>query len=121
MPDSNESNASLRVSSVSTAAPDPILGLTEAFLADERSDKMNLSVGVYKDASGQTPVLECVKEAESRLLDTEKTKGYLAIDGLPDYRQAVKQMIFGDAVSSDRIATLQSPGGTGLCVSLQVF
>ena len=113
MSDSNESNASLRFSSVSTAAPDPILGLTEAFLADERSDKMNLSVGVYKDASGQTPVLECVKEAESRLLETEKTKGYLAIDGLPDYRQAVKQMIFGETVSSDRIATLQSPGGTG--------
>ncbi|MGB1926447.1 MAG: amino acid aminotransferase [Rubripirellula sp.] len=110
---SNGSEPSLRFSSISTAPPDPILGLTEAFLADQRSDKMNLSVGVYKDASGQTPVLESVKAAEQRLLETETTKGYLPIDGLPDYQTALKRMVFGDVVPADRIATLQSPGGTG--------
>ena len=113
MTDSSESPAALRFSSISTAPPDPILGLTEAFLADQRSDKMNLSVGVYKDASGQTPVLDCVKEAERRLLETEKTKGYLPIDGMPEYRAAVQRMVFGETVSAERIATLQSPGGTG--------
>jgi len=113
MTDSNGSQPSLRFSSISTAPPDPILGLTEAFLADQRSDKMNLSVGVYKDASGQTPVLNCVKAAEQRLLENEKTKGYLPIDGAADYRKAVQRMVFGEAISSDRIATLQSPGGTG--------
>ncbi len=113
MTDSSESPTALRFSSISTAPPDPILGLTEAFLADQRSDKMNLSVGVYKDASGQTPVLDCVKEAERRLLETEKTKGYLPIDGMPEYRAAVQRMVFGETVSAERIATLQSPGGTG--------
>ena len=113
MTDSSESPAALRFSSISTAPPDPILGLTEAFLADQRSDKMNLSVGVYKDASGQTPVLDCVKEAERRLLETEKTKGYLPIDGMPEYRAAVQRMVFGETVSAERITTLQSPGGTG--------
>ena len=113
MTDSNGSQPTLRFSSISTAPPDPILGLTEAFLSDQRPDKMNLSVGVYKDATGQTPVLACVKEAERRLLESEKTKGYLAIDGLPEYRNAVKDLIFGESIAADRIATLQSPGGTG--------
>ena len=109
MTDSNGSQPTLRFSSISTAPPDPILGLTEAFLSDQRPDKMNLSVGVYKDATGQTPVLACVKEAERRLLESEKTKGYLAIDGLPEYRNAVKDLIFGESIAADRIATLQSP------------
>ncbi len=74
---------------------------------------MNLSVGVYKDASGQTPVLRCVKEAERRLIDGELTKGYLPIDGLADYRNDVRKLVFGDSVDADRIAVLQTPGGTG--------
>ncbi len=102
-----------RFADIQTAPPDAILGLTEAFLADKNPNKMNLSVGVYKDASGQTPVLRCVKQAERRLLETETTKGYLAIDGLPDYREAVRKLVFGDRVDAARIAILQSPGGTG--------
>jgi len=100
-------------SHVSEAAPDAILGLTEAFLKDERSDKMNLSVGVYKDAQGVTPVMRCVKEAEKRLVDSETTKGYLSIDGMPDYRHHVRDLVFGDRIPSENIAILQTPGGTG--------
>lgn len=102
-----------RFADIQTAPPDAILGLTEAFLAETNPNKMNLSVGVYKDASGQTPVLRCVKEAERQLLESEKTKGYLAIDGLPDYREAVRKLVFGDLVEAGRVAVLQSPGGTG--------
>ena len=102
-----------RFSEIQTAPPDAILGLTEAFLADTNPNKMNLSVGVYKDASGQTPVLRCVKEAERRLIETETTKGYLAIDGLPEYRDSVRSLVFGDSVEAARLAILQSPGGTG--------
>ncbi len=102
-----------RLASVETAPPDAILGLNEAFLADPNPDKMNLSVGVYKDASGKTPVLRCVKEAERKLLDDESTKGYLGIDGLPAYCQHVRSMVFGDAIDASRIAVLQTPGGTG--------
>jgi len=102
-----------RLDSVSPAPPDAILGLTEAFQSDTRDEKMNLSVGVYKDASGTTPILQCVKQAEQRLLQEENTKGYLSIDGLPDYRQAVRQLVFGEMIPPERVAVVQTPGGTG--------
>ena len=95
------------------AAPDAILGLTEAYVADSNPDKMNLAVGVYKDASGQTPVLKCVKEAERRLIDSETTKGYLPIDGPADYRDHVRKLMFGDSIDHSRVAVAQTPGGTG--------
>ncbi|TWU57772.1 amino acid aminotransferase [Rubripirellula reticaptiva] len=102
-----------RFSVVATAPPDSILGLNEAFAADTNPEKMNLSVGVYKDVSGQTPVLRCVKAAEQRLVDGEKTKGYLPIDGQADYRTHVRKLVFGDTIDASRIAVLQTPGGTG--------
>lgn len=102
-----------RLASISPAAPDAILGLNEAYAADPNPAKMNLSVGVYKDASGKTPILKCVKEAERRLIESEPTKGYLGIDGLPDYRNHVCALVFGESVVHDRIATVQTPGGTG--------
>ena len=102
-----------RFSFISTAAPDAILGLTEAYVADTNPDKMNLAVGVYKDAAGQTPVLRCVKEAERKLIENEATKGYLPIDGFADYRNHVRSLVFGGTIADDRIAVVQTPGGTG--------
>ncbi len=102
--------------SVKAAPPDPILGLSEAFQRDENPKKINLSVGVYKDASGQTPVLSVVKEAERRLLELEKSKGYKPISGDPAYGTAVRRLLFGadsDLVSDGRAATCHTPGGTG--------
>lgn len=99
--------------SITQAPPDAILGLTEAFAADTNPEKINLAVGVYKDASGQTPVLRCVKAAERKLVDSEKTKTYLGIEGLADYRAAVKTMLFGDKVDASHVAVVQTPGGTG--------
>ena len=78
-----------------TAAPaDPILGLNEKFLGDPRNDKINLGVGVYKDNDGNTPVLNSVKKAETRLLDAENSKTYLGIPGTADYALAVQQLLF---------------------------
>ena len=77
------------------APPDAILGLTEAFKNDPNPQKINLSVGVYKDAQGATPILEVVKEAEKRLLAEETNKSYLGIDGLPEYGQHVRELLFG--------------------------
>jgi aspartate aminotransferase len=103
--------------SVALAPPDPILGISEAFNRDERPTKINLSVGVFKDASGATPVLASVKEAEKRLLASEKTKGYKPIDGDPLYGRAVRELLFGkDSVlvaAGGRAATCHTPGGTG--------
>jgi aspartate aminotransferase len=101
---------------ISPAPPDAILGLTEAFKNDPNPRKVNLGVGVYKDAGGATPVLETVKEAEKRLLSGEKTKSYLPIDGSPDYDAASQRLVFGDSheiVTSGRAVTAQAPGGTG--------
>ena len=95
------------------APPDAIFGITEAFAADSNPQKINLAVGVFKDAQGQTPVLACVKAAERRLVESETTKTYLGIEGLADYREHVRRLVFGDAVAADRVAVVQTPGGTG--------
>ena len=102
-----------RFSSISAAPPDPILGLSEAFAADPNPDKMNLSVGVYKDADGRTPILDCVREAERRMVDAQATKGYLPIDGPATFAEHVRRLVFPDSIAADRVATVQSPGGTG--------
>ena len=100
-----------------TAAPaDSILGLTDAFRNDPSPVKVNLGVGVYKDESGATPILRCVKEAEKILLEKEKTKSYLPISGDPAYAATVQQLLFGEkseVIESRRAATVHTPGGTG--------
>lgn len=101
---------------VETAPCDPILGLTDAFKKDTRNDKINLGVGIYKTDEGQTPVLDCVKKAEQILLQNEKTKSYLNIEGLASYATSVQQLLFGknnDIITHNRAATAQAPGGTG--------
>ncbi len=98
------------------APPDAILGLTEAFKKDPNPKKINLTVGVYKDESGQTPVLSAVKRAEERLLREETTKSYLPIEGAQEYTARVQELIFGaghEIVTSGRVATADTPGGTG--------
>ncbi|MDV2856896.1 amino acid aminotransferase [Oceanimonas sp. CAM02] len=100
-----------------TAAPaDPILGLTDAFRKDARTDKINLGVGIYKDEAGQTPVLRCVKKAEARLVQEQTTKNYLSIEGIEAYGQVVQKLLFGDGaaiIADKRARTAQAPGGTG--------
>jgi aspartate/tyrosine/aromatic aminotransferase len=107
---------SLPLRALTPAPPDPILGMAEAFKADTRTEKVNLSVGVYVDDTGVTPVLPTVLEAERRLVDAVRPKGYLPIDGRPAYGKAVREMVFGadhEIVTSGRSATAQTPGGTG--------
>ncbi|RIK82855.1 MAG: aromatic amino acid aminotransferase [Planctomycetota bacterium] len=101
---------------VEAAPKDAILGLTEAFQADPRPEKINLSVGVYQDENGRTPLLECVQEAERRLAAAPTTKSYLPIAGLGEYTAAVAELAFGAeaaALSRERMAAAQTPGGTG--------
>ena len=106
----------LPLRSLAPAPPDPILGLTEAFRADTRPEKVNLAVGGYVDDTGGTPVIPSVLEAERRLLEKAGPKGYLPIDGRPGFKNAVRDMVFGpdhEIVRSGRSATAQTPGGTG--------
>ena len=97
------------------APQDPILGLEDAFQADPNPKKINLSVGVYRDASGKTPILRTVKEAEARILSSESTKEYISIQGSQEFARAVEELIFGAGhpVAVDgRTAVVQTPGGT---------
>lgn len=100
-----------------TMAPaDPILGLTDAFKKDPNPNKINLGVGVYKDAEGKTPIFESVKKAEAQLLKSETTKDYLTIQGDDAYNTAVQVLLWGadhEIVTSGRAGTVQTPGGTG--------
>ena len=101
---------------VSSAPPDPILGLTEAYQADGNPQKINLAVGVYKDAQGKTPVLASVKAAEARLVDIEKSKSYLPIDGSAEYGRHVRALMLGaddPRLDDGRTSTAHTPGGTG--------
>jgi aspartate/tyrosine/aromatic aminotransferase len=98
------------------APPDAILGLTEAFSKDPNAAKINLTVGVYKDSHGKTPILSCVKQAEERILRDEQSKGYLPMTGSADFDARVQQLLFGEGhevIASARAVTAQTPGGTG--------
>ncbi len=101
---------------VAMAPKDPILGVTEGFVADKNPAKVNLGVGVYYDENGKVPVLECVKKAEAQRIASGTPKSYLPIDGLVAYDNAVKALVFGAdsaAVKEGRVVTVQAIGGTG--------
>ncbi len=97
-------------------AGDPILSLNEAFQADPRPGKVNLSIGIYFDDAGRIPVLDCVKQAEAQMLAEGGAKPYLPIEGSAAMRSAVQALLFGadhPAVKAGRIATLQTVGSSG--------
>jgi aromatic-amino-acid transaminase len=102
------------------APRDPILGLTEQYVADTNPKKVNLGVGVYYDDNGKLPLLECVQKAEEKMMAAHAARGYLPIDGIAAYDAAVKSLVFGaesEPVKSGRVATVQALGGTGGCAS----
>ena len=104
------------LAAVPMAPSDPILGVTEAFVADPNPKKVNLGVGVYYDDNGKIPLLECVRHAESERLKAASPRGYLPIDGIPAYDRAVQALVFGkDAkvIEEKRVVTVQALGGTG--------
>ena len=98
------------------APPDPIIGASEAFVADTDRNKVNLSIGVYCNDSGKVPILECVKQAEKKLILAARAKSYLPMDGLGSFNRAAREMLFGAghrAVQENRVTTVQTLGGTG--------
>jgi aromatic-amino-acid transaminase len=97
-------------------AGDPILSLNEAFQKDPRTDKVNLSIGIYFDDDGRIPVLPCVREAEAQMLAAGGAKPYLPIEGAAAMRQAVQALLFGaghPVLAAGRVATLQTVGSSG--------
>jgi len=98
------------------APADPIFHLNEAYAQDPNPSKINLSVGVYKDAAGHTPVFASVRRAEERILTAETTKKYVGIPGSREYADVVQALLFGpghEILASKRAETAHTPGGTG--------
>lgn len=91
---------------------DKILQLIAMFREDKRDGKIDLGVGVYKDATGLTPVMRAVKAAEKKIWEAETTKTYTALAGEPAYNAAITALILGDGFG-DRAASISTPGGTG--------
>jgi aspartate aminotransferase len=92
---------------------DKILQLMQMFRNDPRTDKIDLGVGVYKDATGLTPVMSAIKKAEQQLWKSETTKAYTGLAGDPAYQDAMIELVLAGAVDRDRIAAAHTPGGTG--------
>ncbi len=104
------------LASVPMAPKDPILGITELFVADKNPHKVNLGVGVYYDENGKVPLLECVRQVEQQQVQAGAPRPYLPIDGLKSYDQAVQALVFGadaPALAEKRVVTVQALGGTG--------
>lgn len=93
--------------------PDAIIGLIAEYNNDPREPKVDLGIGVYRDAAGQTPVLDVVKEAERRIVESQATKTYIGSAGSAAFNEAMRDLTFADSVAGDRIAMLQTPGGSG--------
>jgi len=99
-----------------TLDADPILGLMAKFRADTHPQKVDLGIGVYRDAAGSTPVLDCVRRAEQAILEEQTTKSYVAPAGRAEFNEAVTNLVLGAghaAVRERRTVTVQTPGGCG--------
>ncbi len=104
---------------------DAILGIMALFREDQDPGKIDLSVGVYQDEEGLTPILESVRRAEQQLLEAQRTKSYVAIAGNAGFNSAIEALLFGadhPALRTGRVSTVQTPGGSGgLCVAAHLI
>jgi aspartate aminotransferase len=95
---------------------DSILGLMAKYRADPFKDKVDLGVGVFRDLSGNTPILDCVRKAEKEVLEAQTTKSYVSAAGREEFNAAVEALVLGEshpARRDRRARTLQAPGGCG--------
>ena len=102
--------------SVQLAPKDPIFGLTEAYVADQRADKVNLGVGVYYTDEGQVPLLKAVIKAEEAIVAKHSPRSYIPIEGPNPYNSAVQNLLFGadsSLIKDGRVVTAECLGGTG--------
>ncbi len=95
------------------APPDKIIGLIALYRDDPRDGKVDLGVGVYRDAAGGTPIIGAVRRAEQIVHDNQTTKAYLGLTGDPGFNAAITQMVLGDAMDEARVRACQAPGGSG--------
>jgi len=104
------------------APVDKIFALLGEYRADKRAGKLDLGIGVYKDETGNTPVMACVERAERQMLDQQTTKSYVGVSGNRGFCDFIVDLVIGDSVDHGRVASVQAPGGTGsLWVIMQLL
>jgi aromatic-amino-acid transaminase len=103
----------MRFATLSRQPDDPLLRIIGQHAADPRPNKIDLGVGVFRDEEGRTPVMTAVKAAEARLLNEQSSKSYLGPEGDIGFVRALATLVLGDAVATERVVGLQTPGGTG--------
>src|SRR6478672_359109 len=103
----------MRLADLPPVQSDSLLALIALCDADPRSDKIDVGVGVFRDAAGSTPILKVMKEAEQRLVDTQVTKAYLGSAGDKRFAELLRPILLGQHAGDDRILGLQTPGGCG--------
>jgi len=92
---------------------DKILALMQKYKEDPRESKIDLGVGVYKNAEGLTPVMRAVKTAEQQLWERETTKSYVGLVGDPQFSDVMIDLVLSDSVARGNVAAAATPGGTG--------
>ena len=98
---------------LAAAKPDLILSIMQSFREDKRANKIDLSVGVYKNEKGGTPMIAAVREAEARLYKSQDTKTYLSTVGDAGFNAAITNLVFGPGADLSRLRAAQTPGGSG--------
>lgn len=98
---------------LSLAPPDSILKLIAEYKKDDRADKIDLGVGVFRDSSGQTPIMSVIKEAEAYLIKNQKSKAYIGLAGDENFNNGIQELMLGDsALPDERLFTIQTAGGS---------
>lgn len=100
-------------SNLPTPVLDPILSLSVAYRSDERSNKVDLGIGVYKNSDGETPVMKAIKLAQDVVIENQKTKSYVGLAGCEEFNQSMVDLLLSGTSAMDRVAAIQTPGASG--------
>ncbi|NOH81723.1 aspartate/tyrosine/aromatic aminotransferase [Vibrio sp. RE86] len=100
-------------SNLPTPVLDPILSLSVAYRSDERLNKVDLGIGVYKNSDGETPVMKAIKLAQDVVIENQKTKSYVGLAGCEEFNQSMVDLLLSGTSAMDRVAAIQTPGASG--------
>ncbi|WP_440878587.1 amino acid aminotransferase [Vibrio natriegens] len=100
-------------SNLPTPVLDPILSLSVAYRGDERPNKVDLGIGVYKNSAGETPIMKAIQMAQDVVVKTQKTKAYVGLAGCEEFNQSMVDLLLSGTSAMDRVAAIQTPGASG--------
>lgn len=100
-------------SNLPTPVLDPILSLSVAYRGDERPNKVDLGIGVYKNSAGETPIMKAIQMAQEVVVENQKTKSYVGLAGCEEFNQSMIDLLLTGTSATDRVAAIQTPGASG--------